>query len=215
MTRQTPIIFILPLMLLAAGACVADSKPASEDPSTAVVTQVEASPSPAPNPTMMLPTVTDPTCCFGGMPGSEPVPLGYAIPLGDPLGDRLVIGVLEVTRPANDIIAQASPNNPVPNAGSEYLIAKVLLQCIVESSNTDNPCDLGLGVLFRVRDQTDMTVYEEAGGLAEVPDRFELPNINAGFTAIGNVVFLVPTSARDLVLWFSWPNNTDVILALE
>jgi hypothetical protein len=209
MTRRTPIVFIFPLMLLAAGACVADSKPASENQSTVVATQVEASPLPALNPTMMLPTVTDATCCFSGM---QPAPLGYAIPLGD---GRLVIGVLEVTRPANDIIAQASPNNPVPNAGSEYLMAKVLLQCIAESSDTDNPCDLGLGVLFRVRDQTDMTVYEEAGGLAEVPDRFELPNINAGFTASGNVAFLVPTSARDLVLWFSWPNNTDVILALE
>lgn len=213
MTRPTPIIFILPLMLLAVGACVADSKPPSEDQSTVVATQVEASPLPALNPTMMLPTVTDPTCCFGGVPGSEPVPLGYAIPLAD---GRLVVGVLEVTRPANDIIAQASPNNPVPTAGSEYLMAKVLLQCIAESSETDNPCDLGLGVLFRLRDQTDMTVYEEAGGLTEVPDRFELPdNINTAFITTGNVVFLVPTSARDLVLWFSWPFNTDVILALE
>ena len=43
MTRSTPIIFILPLMLLAAGACVADSKPASENQSTVVATQVEAS----------------------------------------------------------------------------------------------------------------------------------------------------------------------------
>ena len=95
-------------------------------------------------------------------------------------------------------------------------MAKVLLRCIAESLESDNPCDLGLGVLFRVRDQTDMTVYEEAGGLTDVPDRFGLPdNINTAFITTGNVVFQVPTSAHDLVLWFSWPFNTDVILALE
>jgi hypothetical protein len=31
----------------------------------------------------------------------------------------------------------------------------------------------------------------------------------------GNVVFRVPTSASGLVLNFSWPKNTDVLLALE
>jgi hypothetical protein len=159
----------------------------------------------------MLPTVSDPTCCLGGAVGSHPAPLGYAVPLGD---GRLVVGVLEVTRPANDIIAGASPSNPAPVSESEYLMVKVVLQCIAESSNSDNPCDLGLGVQFRVIDSAG-TYYEEVSGLAEVPDRFELPKINMGFTTIGNVVFLVPTSASDLVLDFSWPNNSDVLLALE
>ena len=206
MTRRTPIIFILPLMLLAAGACVAGSKPPSEDQSTAVATQVEASPLPALNPTIMLPTVTDPTCCLGGAPDTRPAPLGYAVPLG---GGRLVVGVLEVTRPANDIIARASPSNPVPISGSEYLMVKVVLQC--EPSITGDPC---LGVQFRVIDSTG-TYYEEATVLAEVPNRFELPNIDSAFTVTGNVVFLVPISASDLVLDFSWPGNADVLLALE
>jgi hypothetical protein len=159
----------------------------------------------------MLPTVSDPLCCLGGVDGSQPAPLGYAVPLGD---GRLVVGVLAVTQPANDIIALASPSNPAPSSESEYLMVKVVLQCIAEPSNTDNPCDLGLGVQFRVIDSAGI-FYEEASGLAEVPDQFKLPNINEGFTAIGNVVFLVPTSASDLVLEFSWPNNSDVILALE
>jgi hypothetical protein len=159
----------------------------------------------------MLPTVSDPLCCLGGFGDRNPAPLGYAVPLGD---GRLVVGVLEVARPANDIIARASPSNPAPTAGSEYLMVKVILECIAESANTDNPCDLGLGVQFRVIDSVG-TYYAEASGLAELPDQFELPNINAGFTTIGNVVFLVPTSASDLVLNFSWPNNSDVLLALE
>jgi hypothetical protein len=208
MTRLTPIIFIL----LVAGACVTEIKPPSEEESTTVATQVEASPLPAPNPTIILPTVTDPTCCLGGAVGSHPAPLGYAVPLGD---GRLVVGVLEVTRPANDIVARASPSNPIPISGSEYLIVKIVLQCMAKPSNTDNPCDLGLGVLFRVIDSAG-TYYKEAPGLVEVPDRFELPdNINTAFTTTGNVVFLVPTSASDLVLDFSWPNNADVLLALE
>ena len=93
-------------------------------------------------------------------------------------------------------------------------MVKVILQCIAEPSNADNPCDLGLGVQFRVIDSAG-AFYEETSGLAKVPDPFELPNINTGFTTIGNVVFLVPTSASDLVLNFSWPNNSDVLLALE
>jgi hypothetical protein len=159
----------------------------------------------------MLPTVSDPACCLGGGVGGHPAPLGYAVPLGN---GRLVVGVLEVTSPANDIIAEASPSNPAPITGSEYLMVKVFLQCIAESSDNNNPCDLGFGVQFRVIDSVG-TFYEEALGLAEVPDQFELPNINTGFTEIGNVVFMVPTSASDFVLNFSWPNNTDILLALE
>jgi hypothetical protein len=159
----------------------------------------------------MLPTVSDPLCCLGGAGDRNPAPRGYAVPLGD---GRLVVGVLEVTRPANDIISGASSSNPAPIPGSEYLMVKVILQCISESFNADNPCDLGLGVQFRVIDSAG-AFYEETSGLAEVPDPFELPNINTGFTTIGNVVFLVPTSASDLVLNFSWPNNSDVLLALE
>jgi hypothetical protein len=160
----------------------------------------------------MLPTVTDPMCCLGGAPDTHPAPLGYAVPLGD---GRLVVGVLEVTRSANDIIAGAGPSNPAPPAGWEYLIVKVVVQCVADASNTDNPCDLGLGVLFRVIDSAG-TYYEEASELVGVPDRFELPsNINTAFITTGNVVFLVPTSDSDLVLDFSWPNNSDVLLALD
>src|SRR4029434_4249366 len=109
----------------------------------------------------------------GGTDGSHPAPLGYAVPLGD---GRLAVGVLEVTRPANDILVSANPSNSAPASGSEYLMVKVVLQCIAEPSNTDNPCDLGLGVLFRVIDSAG-TYYEETSGLAKVPDQFELPNI--------------------------------------
>jgi hypothetical protein len=93
-------------------------------------------------------------------------------------------------------------------------MVKVVLQCIAEPSNIENPCDLGLGVQFRVIDSAGI-FYEQAMGLAEIPDPFGLPNINAGFTTVGNVVFLVPTSAGGLALDFSWPNNSGVLLALE
>ena len=211
MTKRSQVIFILLLVLTSSTACFAGSNPPSGEQATAVTTQAESSPFATPGPAIMLPTVSDPLCCLGGFGDRIPAPRGYAVPLGD---GRLVVGVLEVTRPANDLIAEASPSNPVPISGSEYLMVKVILQCIAESSNTDNPCDLGLGVGFRVIDSAG-TYYEEAPGLAEVPDQFELPNIDAGFTTIGNVVFLVPISGRDLVLNFSWPNNSDVLLALE
>jgi hypothetical protein len=196
-------------MLAVLAACLSGNRPPAQEQSTPVTTQSAFGPTP--DAIIFLPTVSDPTCCLGGAAGSQPAPLGYAVPLGD---GRLVVGVLEVTRPANDIISAASPSNPVPLAGWEYLIVKVMMQCIADASNTANPCDLGLGVLFRVISSTG-TYYEEAPGLAEVPDRFELPDINRGFTAVGNVVFLVPISASDLVLDFSWPNNTDVLLALD
>ena len=211
MTRQSQVTFILLLALTISSACSVGSRSPTSEQSTAVSTPAEANPFPTPSPAIMLPTVSDPFCCLGGADGSQPAPLGYAVPLGD---GRLVVGVLEVTQPANDILAGANPSNPAPSSESEYLMVKVVLQCIAESFNTDNPCDLGLGVQFRVIDSAGI-FYEEASGLAEVPDQFELPNINMGFTAIGNVVFLVPTSASDLVLNFSWPNNSDVLLALE
>ena len=196
-------------MLTVLIACSSKNGPLSQEVSTPVTSQTAFSPTP--NPITMLPTVKDPMCCLGGVPDTHPAPLGYAVPLGD---GRLVVGVLEVTRPANDIITEASPSNPAPPAGWEYLIVKVIVQCIADDSNTDNPCDLGLGVLFRVIDSTG-TYHEEAPELAEVPDQFELPsNINTAFTTTGNVVFLVPTSESDLVLNFSWPNNAHVLLAL-
>jgi len=211
MTRRSQGTFVLLLMLTISTACSVGSTSPSREESTAVTTQAESSAFATPSATIMLPTVSDPLCCLGGAGDRRAAPLGYAVPLGD---GRLVVGVLEVTRPANDILAGASPSNPAPTSESEYLMAKVVLRCIAELSNTDNPCDLGLGVQFRVIDSAG-TFYEEASGLAEVPDRFELPNINMGFTAIGNVVFLVPASASDLVLNFSWPNNSDILLALE
>jgi len=211
MTRRSQVTFILLLAVTISSACSLGSGSPTSEQSTAAATQAESSPFPTPSPAIMLPTVSDPFCCLGGTDYTNPAPRGYAVPLGD---GRLVVGVLEVTRPANDIIAAASPSNPAPISGSEYLMLKVILQCIAESSNTDNPCDLGLGVGFRLIDSAG-TYYEEAAELAEIPDQFELPNINSGFTTMGNVVFLVPTSANELVLDFSWPNNSDVLLALE
>ena len=87
-------------------------------------------------------------------------------------------------------------------------MVKVVLQC--EPSITGDPC----GGQFRVIDSAG-TYYEGATGLAEVPNRFELPNIESAYTVTGNVVFLVPISATDLVLDFSWPFNASVLLALE
>lgn len=212
MPKRSQVTFILLLVLTSSTACFAASNSPSGEQATAVTAQAESSPFATPSLTIMLPTVSDPLCCLGGFGDRNPAPRGYAVPLGD---GRLVVGVLDVTRPANNIIAEANPANPTPSSSLEYLMVKIILQCIAESSNTDNPCDLGLGVQFRVIDSAG-TYYEEATGLAEVSDRFELPNnINTAFTTTGNVVFLVPVSASDLVLNFSWPFNADVLLALE
>ena len=205
-TRCSQVTYILILLLTSSTACFAVGSSPSEKQATAVPTQAEAIPFPTPTPIIMLPTVSDPLCCLGGFGDRNPAPLGYAVPVG---GGRLVVGVLEVTRSADSIIVGASPGNPTPVSGSEYLVVKVILQCIVEISG--DPC---AGVEFRVIDSAGM-YYEEASGLARLPDQLELPNVNSGFTTIGNVVFLVPSSASDLVLNFSWPNNSDVLLALE
>ena len=160
--------------------------------------------SPSPVTPHGLPTVSNPDCCWFI---TSPAPIGESVPLAGTLS----VGVIGVIRPATDIVLAASPANPTPPQGSEYLLANVSLECIAPE---ENPCDVSLGVQFHVTDAAG-AIYEEVPDLLGIPNQFRVSQQSGGSIAQGTVAFIVPVSDNGLVLEFIWPNMTGVYLGLK
>ena len=118
------------------------------------------------------------------------------------------MGVIGVTRPANEIVLAASPANAAPAPEFEYLLVNVSLQCIASD------CEPSLWVLFSVIDSNGAT-YEEVTEPLVIPNSFRLSQKTEDVTAQGNIAFIVPITEKDLVLEFIWPNMTGVYLGLK
>jgi len=103
------------------------------------------SPPPAlqtPTPTFSLPTggsarllptasgydLSDP---YLGFPPSKPVPLGYSL---DDASYGLY-AVLEVIRPADDLVAEMKPDYPPPEAGTQYLVVRFSMACTAQADS--------------------------------------------------------------------------------
>lgn len=193
-TKLSLALIVVPAAL-AIGACAAF---ASRSPVPQEV------PSPEPTGPRVLPTVSDPDCCY--LPG-QPVPLGYRIQVAG----ALLVGVVEAARPANDLVLSANLANPSPPPGFEYLLVRVSLQC---PTAPDNPCDLSTGVQFLVEGPGGFT-YDAAPGLSDIPDPFDISGVAEGAIAEGNIVYLVPIESEDLTVAFTWPNWAGVSLAIR
>lgn len=152
-----------------------------------------------------LPTVSDRDCCY--LP-SNPAPVGFAVPLG---AGGLQVGVVSSSRPADDLVLNASPANPPPPSGFEYLLVRVSVHCVTAHAV---PCDLSTGLQFLIQNP-DGPLYDPAPDLTGIPELIDVGLVHQGAPVEGNLVYLVPAGAQGLVVAFTWPNNTGVALAIE
>ena len=143
---------------------------------------------PSPTTLRLLPTVSDNDLGFSS---SSPVPRGNALPWFS-----LLLGVTDVIWPANDVVQAGSPNNATPQPESQYLLVGLSVECRV---GDDDMCVFFKEELFQVIDESGAT-YNEVSDLVGIPNPFEPSDLDGGDTVEGYLAFMVPTTARDLVL---------------
>ena len=141
-----------------------------------------------------------------GFSRSSPVPLGKALPWSS-----LLIGVTDVIWPANDVILAASPYNATPQSGSQYLLVGLSVECRV---GDDDMCVFFREDAFQVIDEGGET-YNNFSDLVGIPTPFEPSDLEGGDTIEGYLVFMVPSTSRDLVLIYWKYFSGETYFALE
>ncbi len=144
-----------------------------------------------------LPTASgyDPSDPNLGFPPNRPVPLGYSL---DDVSFGLY-GVIEVIRPADDLVAELKPGFLPPDAGNQFLVVRFSMACTAQADSGcawDNPDGRSsFGLLDAEGNEYD-TLWDP-----------RLPNLilfaKGGEELEVNLAFLIPTSLQHPILIFS------------
>ncbi len=208
-----PLLFIMGLfaVLVVVVVVVVRSLPGDAAVPTATLAVVVA---PKDIPTSTLPPTWTPTLTLTPKPTRTPrptatprptrtelptvaVPLGSRtnpIPAGDEgkLADWGALQVLDVTRPADDIISRASGLNEDPLPSFEYMMAEISITCLDETYGCDLEWDASfdlIGLAGREYKEADVMVPEP------IPLEFE-----AGETVSGWAAWAVPITEEKLLM---------------
>lgn len=138
-----------------------------------------------------LPTATA-TSGPRGETRDQPLPIDAVIDIG---GD-MTVSILEVARPANDIVQQGNMFNETPEPNKEYLMVKLRVEC-AKSSNDKCTFDRyefkTVGADGQVRDQASV---------AGVPGAFEsYAEFFGGSSLDGNIVFVATQNDSSVVMY--------------
>lgn len=186
--KNTPIILAVAALLIIACVCsstptVVATTPTQPGPiATQVFDDVTNTPEPTATPVSQLGTTRD-----------QPYPKNTTVEIGD--GMRVTI--LEVTRPANDVVAQGNMFNatPVPNV-EEYLMVKLHVECTKPSNEKCTFDHYGFKIVG-----ANGQVHDPAS-VAGTPQEFEFfAEFFGGASLDGNIVYLVTPGDSSVVLF--------------
>ena len=137
------------------------------------------------------PTEAPPTAVLGTS-RDEPVPAGTLVDIGG----EMQLAVLDVTRPANDLVQQFNQFNAEPDPGLEYMMVRLEVKCNKPANETCNFTTLevkAVGSDGQVRDQAFV---------ASVEDELQSTEFFGGNSIDGHMIFLVPEADPTAVLMF-------------
>lgn len=162
--------------------------PTREQPAPGATVEINA-PTPTTGPTV-TPAPNEPAL---GVTRDEPFPKDTTIDIGD----GMQVTILEVIRPADDVVRQGNMFNdtPVPNV-QEYVMVKLHVEC-TKSSN--EKCTFNSYEFKTVG--ADGQVHDPAS-VAGIPQEFEpFAEFFGGSALDGNIVFLVTQGDPEVVLF--------------
>jgi hypothetical protein len=157
-------------------------------------------------PANLLPTVSGADVGFSA---NNPVPRGSALSWFG-----VTLAVTEVISPATDIILGASPQDPTPSPGSQYLLVRVSIACVVGSDDYRDYCGLATTLTFQLMGMGG-TTYPQVLDLVNLPNSFDPAAFLAGQAAEGYLAFMVPATSRELVLVITRYMFEETYFALE
>lgn len=184
--RRLAVMAALVLGLAASFACD-DTTPVVR---TAVPQAGETSPPGGEAPAeAFTPTSVPPTTAPLGSSRSNPAPPGSAVEIAG-----MTIRILDVQRPADDVVAEANPFNDPPEGGNEYLIVTIEVAC---NKSADEQCVFEPGLeLTLVGSKGIVYDREYVAGI----DYLERTELFGGATKSGLLVFQCGAGETDLVM---------------
>jgi len=149
-------------------------------------------PSSTPNPAQPTPPTRTPTSVPLGETRDQPFPSDAVVDIG---GDML-ISIVQVTRPADDIVQEGNMFNATPEPDMEYALIQLRVQC---TKSTNEKCAFISSNLSVVGSDGNIHELEFVAGIhneLEISTEFF-----GGATIEGNLVFLVPQGDQNVVLF--------------
>lgn len=156
--------------------------------------------------TSSTPPIGETATGLSGIPVSTPTPKSAALgttrdkpfPVNTvvDIGGGIKVSIVEVTRPANDIVIEGNQFNDTPVPNQEYLIVKLHVECTKSSNEKCSFDDYEFKTVG-----ADGQVHDKAS-VAGVPEEFELyAEFFGGASIDGNIAFLVTQNDSSVVLF--------------
>ncbi|MGF1507662.1 MAG: DUF4352 domain-containing protein [Chloroflexi bacterium] len=136
-------------------------------------------------------------------PSATPEPQEQRVPLGtEVILNEFSLRIIEVVRPADDLIAATDDFNALPPEGEQYVLLRLSVECL----NIETDCDL-LWLDYHLEDDRGerytarllMFGFEEQGERVLTMDS----DIRQGERVEGVIVFSVPRTVDELVFVYS------------
>ena len=123
----------------------------------------------------------------------HPAPPGMAVAVGD-----LELRVVDVIRPADDIVAEGNMFNPRPGPGNEMMLVTLSVTCRPEGDDT---CTFAPVLEFLL--VSPIGVHRPEWLVAGLPNPLRGGEISSGETVSGDILFEVGKEETGLVLVYS------------
>lgn len=133
-------------------------------------------------------------------PSDTPSPSGASRDAPLPYGssgtiDSMIITILGVTRPANDIVVQGNSFNSEPEAGNEYVMVELSLSCTKDSNDKCSFSPFSTSLVG-----SKGVIYDAELFIAGVDGQLETGEFFGGSTQSGKIFFEAGQGETDLIL---------------
>ncbi len=190
MNRKSTYIVLAVLALVVATLACGESTPEVRVP--------EASPKPGETQPAAPPAASaterrarTPTTAPLGSSRSNPAPVGAEVTIDD-----MTMKIIEVTRPADDIVAAGNMFNATPEPGNEYIMVTISGVC---NKSSDVTCQLNSYFDFKLTGSSG-SVRDPEMVVAGVAGLLEDAEFFGGATVTGGMIFEVAQDETDLIL---------------
>jgi len=185
MNRKSAYIVLVVLALIVATWACGESTPEVRVP--------EATPKPGEtqSATATERLASTPTTAPPGSARSNPAPVGAEVTIDD-----MTMKIIEVTRPADDIVAAGNMFNATPEPGNEYIMVTISGVC---NKSSDVTCQLNSYFDFKLTGSSG-SVRDPEMMVAGVAGLLETAEFFGGVTVTGGMIFEVAQDETDLIL---------------
>lgn len=167
----------------------------------------EAQPTAPPAATATERPAPTPTTAPLGSSRSNPAPVGAEVTIND-----MTFRIVELTRPADNIVAAGNMFNATPEPGNEYVMVTISAVC---NKSSDQTCQVNPYLDFKLTGSSG-SVREPEMMIAGVAGLLEDSEFFGGATVTGGMIFEVAQGETDLILIYKpFLSVSEAYLAVE